>query len=146
MTDTPDVNDFIMGGGAKTASFPTVGATIEGTITDQKMQQETAYLTNEPLTWDDGNPRMQPVFTLDTDDRDDAEDDGVRKLYCNWRQKAAIRDAVKEAGADRLEIGGKLTVQYYADGDAEKGLNPPKLYRAKYEPPAAAPPVSVEGW
>lgn len=60
----------------------------------------------------------------------------------------AIADAVREAtGRSGLPAeGGRLVVEYYADGQASKaGMSPPKLYRAKYEPPTATPPSQQGG-
>ena len=38
----------------------------------------------------------------------------------------------------------ELTVRYIGDGEQKtRGFNPPKLYRAKYTPPAATPAPSV---
>ena len=52
--------------------------------------------------------------------------------------REAIRDAIRTAGGNHLEIGGKLAVQYTGDGQAERGLNPPKLYKAEYKIPEPA--------
>jgi hypothetical protein len=88
----------------------------------------------------------QLVITLQTNERDpDIEDDkGIRKLYVSGSKKAesksmtaAIGGAVKAAKANGLEVGGKLTVTYIADGTPpKKGYNAPKQYAASYEPPS----------
>ena len=45
----------------------------------------------------------------------------------------AIARAVQEAGAEDLQIGGKLTVTYTGK-QAVKGANPAKIFSASYEP------------
>jgi hypothetical protein len=48
--------------------------------------------------------------------------------------KDAIADAVRKAGGKALDIGSTLTVQHTGLGKADPGLNPPKLFGAKWEP------------
>lgn len=142
---TTDPNSFLMASGAKSAKFPTPGTKITGTIEDLAVTQQTD-MGGAPKHWDNGDPMMQLVVTLATDERDpdDAEDDGIRKLYLKGGNKpttsqGAVAAAVKTAGAKGLAEGGKLSVKYTGDGEpTQRGFSPPKEYAAKYEPPAAA--------
>ena len=133
-------SDLIMGGGgAPSAKFPTVGTVIKGEIVDTAITQQRDFATGEPKFWKDGNPAMQAVVTVQTDQRDPEidDDDGQRRLFVSSKSmREAIRDAVRAVGRSHLEVGGKLAVQYTGDGQAERGMNPPKLYAAKYEAPA----------
>jgi hypothetical protein len=136
-----DPNSILMGGGIPSAKFKNFGDQVAGTIDDDPIAtQQTDIDTGTPLTWNNGDPRMQVVVTLATDLRDDSEDDGLRKVYIKGKSMtAAVRDAVRKAGAKGLERGGQLTVTYTGDGVAERrGLNPPKLYSASYAPPSQA--------
>jgi hypothetical protein len=133
------VESFLSGGGAPTAKFPTKGVTIKGTIEDLAVTQQTD-LNGNPLEWDDGNPRMQLVVTLATDERDAAidDDDGKRRLFVKGGMRTAVKDALKLAGAKTLEVGGTLAVQYKDDGEPPRaGFNAPKIYVAQYKAPAA---------
>jgi len=48
----------------------------------------------------------------------------------------AVAQAVRAASAPGLEVGGKLLIEYVADGKAaRRGFNPPKVYEAKYRAP-----------
>lgn len=137
-----NVDSFLFGG-AKSATFPQIGATITGTISaPPELQQQRDMESGKPLTWEDGNPRMQMVVTLDTDERDpeDEDDDGTRRLFVKSGMKAAVARAVKAAGATKLEVGGRLTVKYVADDNARKkrGFNAPKVYEAHYVKPVDA--------
>lgn len=141
---TPE--QFLMGGGGKSAKFDTPGTTITGTITSPpQVRQQTDMETGKPLTWDNGDPRLQLVVQLQTNEHDDNDDDGTRNLYVKGSRDpasgslhAAVAIAVQAAGAKGLEPGGTLSVKYVGDGVAKtRGFNPPKRYVAKYTPPAA---------
>lgn len=145
MTQNP--NDFLLGGAGKSASFHNVGDCVTGKIvTTPEVRQKTKMGTGEPEKWDNGDPKMQLVVTLATDQRDpaDADDDGVRKLYVSGSKKpesksmhAAVAAAVVASGAKGLEVGGTLTVTYTGDGVSKTaGFNPPKQYSATYVPAA----------
>lgn len=133
MTTTPQ--DFLMGGGSKTAKFPAFGTSVSGQIVrEPEVTQQTEFGTGRLLTWDDGSARLQLVVKIQTDERDpaDLEDDGIRAIYIKGKSlTGAVREAVRKAGSQGLEVGGVLTVTYIADGKAERGM-PPKLYTAEY--------------
>ena len=124
-----NANDMLMGGGAPSVKFSTIGTTVSGVISEPpEVQQVRDFQSGEPQYWPDGKPRQQIVVTLDTDE-------GDRRVFVKGQMVKAIRDAVKEAGADGLEVGGQLQVTYVGDGERKGNLNPPKVYRASYGPP-----------
>lgn len=135
-----DGNDVLMGSGGKSASFPTIGTEITGFIlTQPEARQQIDLATDQPKVYKDGNPMMQVVVVMSTDQRDpeDSQDDGVRRLWLKANMLKAVREAVRAAGATRLEVGGKLMVRHTAVGGVAKpGFNPPKLYEARYWPPS----------
>ena len=139
-----NANDLLMGGGVKSATFPNgaYGHTVAGTITQPPTtSQQRDFDSGELLTWSDGNPKMQIVVTLQTDQRDpsDPDDNGMRVLYikASSAMQRAVRDAVKASGAKGLEVGGVLAVRYDRDEPNSKGRgNPKKIYSAAYTPPA----------
>ncbi|USC16984.1 hypothetical protein [Rhodococcus sp. 11-3] len=139
MSEFIDPDRFLMGG-AKSASFPTVGTVVSGEVISAPEIMQQREPTGELKTYKDGNPMLQMVVSLQTDERDpeDPEDDGERRLFIKSNMKSAVSAAIKRAGAKKLEVGGRLTVKYYADGKQEtRGFNPPKLYQAEYVAPAA---------
>ena len=123
-----------------------VGHVVTGTITEQPTEiQQTNFETGVPETWDDGRPKTQVLVLLQTDLREDDDDDGIRVLYCRGGKASggsggrtlleAIKAAAQEAKC-RIEVGGTLTVKYAEDGPVtRRGFNPPKLYKAKYVAP-----------
>lgn len=136
-----DANDLLMGGGAPSAKFPTIGTTVVGTITEKpEVQQVRDFSTGEPQFWSDGKPKQQIVVTLATEERDPqiSDDNGDRRVFIKGAMVKAVREAVKRSGSRGLEVGGRLEVTYTGDGERKGNLNPPKLYSAVYTPPAAA--------
>ena len=88
----------LLEGGGKSAKFETVGDTTKGQVVSAESRQQTDYTSGEPLTWDDGNPRMQLVITLATDERDpDDPRHNPPKEYV-----AAYEAPSRVAGADAL--------------------------------------------
>lgn len=145
---TPDADRFLLGGGGKSAKFETIGTNVTGKITVKpEVKQQTKMGSGELDFWDNGDPKLQLVVSLLTDQRDpeDAEDDGVRNLYVKGSQDpkskslhAAVAAAVQAAGTKGLEVGGVLSVTYIGNGVSKTvGFNPPKQYEATYTPAAA---------
>lgn len=135
-----DPNNLIMGGGSRSAKFDAPGVTVGGVIEDISAKQQTDFTTGEPLTWPNGDPKMQVLVRVQTDAQESDDDDGVRTIFVKGKSLTnAVRDAVRGAGAKGLEVGGTLTVTYTGDGVSEKrGINPPKLYAAQYTKPNQA--------
>jgi hypothetical protein len=132
-----DPNDFLLSTGIPSFKFETHGDTARGTIVSLDMQQQRDFNTGLPVSWDDGKPKMQLRIVLETELRDNDQDNGQRAIYVKGQLQQAVRDAIKTAGAQKIEVGGTLAVRYDSDGEPpKKGLNAPKQYRAKYEPPS----------
>lgn len=147
-----DADAAFMGGKTRSASFNgPAPITFEGWVTEpmEMMQQRDYYDPEKLLWWDEAEtrPKMQYVVKIQTDLRDDEEDDGIRALYLKYKSQEAVRNAVKAAGAPTVEQGGWLSLTYYADeppkpGERRKGV-PPKLYRATYRRPDPAAAVAA---
>lgn len=135
---TQTANDLLMGSGVKSASFLMPGTVVTGRIVNEpKVQQQTDAKDGSPKFFANGDPMMQIVVHVQTDERADSDDDGVRAVYVKSNMLKAVREAVKATGAKGLEVGGTLTVTYTGDGEkANAKLSAPKLYTATYRPPA----------
>jgi hypothetical protein len=73
------------------------------------------------------------------------DDDGIRAFYIKSQMKKAVQEAVRRAGAQRLEVGGDLFVRYLRDEPNSRGRGKDKkIYEARYTPPAGAAPASRE--
>lgn len=173
---TPDEADqFLTGGGVPSAfgKDDPVGTQVTGTITEKPtVKQQTDLETGKPMTWDNGDPRMQLVVTLQVDGIPVTdEDDGRRRIYVKGSKTPgsrsmhdAVASAVRAANVKGLEAGGRLTVQYAGNEPSKtRGFNDRKLWAAAYAPPppghesgsflgtsaspqAPAPPTAPSGW
>lgn len=131
-----DDANSLLSGGSPVAKFPEIGTVVRGTVIDATTSQQTD-IENKPKYFDNGDPMMQVVVTLQTDERDPeiSEDDGTRRLFVKGQMLNAVRTALRTAGA-KLETGGRLAVQYTADKPSERrGYSPTKIYVAQYQPP-----------
>src|SRR5262245_50735424 len=143
--------DELGGGGSKAWSAENLGEKVSGVIKLCERRQQRSLDTGKPETWDDGSPKMLVYIELETNERDDDEDDGVRALYAKSGRNfepaqgsgtsmgVAIAEAVKAAGEKALEEGGQLAVQYSGIAKVTtRGYNPAKLYKASYKPPVSS--------
>lgn len=141
--------DFFAPRASHSWKFTTPGDTHTGTITEvSDARQASEFGSNEPAFWDreKTRPKMQVAVTLDTAERDpqDANDTGKRTLWVvedgrSGSILSAIRQAVHQAGAGTIDIGGQLTVTFSGfDPNSKNPANPRKVYAASYVPPAPA--------
>jgi hypothetical protein len=148
MPDQQDPNSFLMGSGFTSFKFDSHGDVAKGEIVSLDLMQQRDYKSGLPKFWDDGRPMMQLRVVLDTGIIDPGieGDDGVRAIYVRGAMQQAVRDAIKKAGVKEIEVGGTLAVAYVGDGEAKPKMDPPKLFRAEYRPPApkTSAPVSAD--
>jgi hypothetical protein len=107
------IMDSIMesGIGGRWFKFESKGDTVEGVI--ESVDERQCSFNKEPLFWDDGNPRMEVVFTLRTAQSDDEDDSGLRKFSVHgWGiQHDALRTACKQLGR-AAEPGDIMSAAY----------------------------------
>ena len=133
----PDPNALIMGSGARSAKFQNIKDQVWGQIISSETRQQTD-LKGNPKFFDkeETRPMWQVRILLQTDEREDDDDDGVRALYARGQMLGAIRTAVAKTGEKGIANGGRLVVRYTGDAEPkERGHNGAKQYVAKYEPP-----------
>jgi hypothetical protein len=125
--------------------FDAIGDKVIGRIISARREQQRDFESGQPMTWANGDPRLQTVITLDTAD-------GEQTLYARGGRydviaegtglsmEAAIVTAVSNAGGPRsIDPGAELVVQHTGLAKASKaGLNGAKLYTAAYRPPSPA--------
>lgn len=131
--------DDVLGGAGGTTAFnkdTPMGTKFTGTIVDATVQQIKDIRDGKPKFWDDNRPQEQIVIRIQTAERIDEEDDGVRALYIKtwgvW--KSALLDAVQAGGfgklSEALAPGNVFSDEYYGDKPAPSaGLSPTKLHR-----------------
>lgn len=135
------LND-LLAGGAKTIKLDSIGETITGTILSVNTKQVTAFGSGAPEFWDDGNPKMQIVITIKSDDLEDGEGSFYAKAW--GTDKAALSAAVAMSGltADQaLAPGNEITITHTElRPHKTPGFNPSKIYEFQIRPKA---PTSV---
>lgn len=125
--------------GGKGLKFPTPGTSYTGIVNAEPYEeQQKEYGSDRPATYPNGDPKMQILVNLDTQLREEADDDGRRTLYVtSAKMKRAIFDAISAAGVDDIKVGGTLTITYTGnDPQSKNPANPAKLYSASYVAPA----------
>ncbi len=156
----PTAQDLLMGGGGRmfswaikqpTGHYATVpyGTFVSGVLeSEPSVAQQTDINTGALLTWPDGKPKLQLIFTLQTQLREDPDDDGKRTLWVKQSSnlQAAIRDAVSKTGAQSAEAGGLLTATLVGERPASKGgQNPIKVFEVQYQRPAQQALMAPDG-
>lgn len=140
---TDDANDLLMRGGTPSVKFPVLGTSIIGVITKQpKVAEVKDPATGEVKRWPNGDTKKQVIVELQTELRESDDDAGERTLWVKGQMQQAVRDAVRQAGARGLMIGGVIQVTYSAD-KPNPPLQPQKLFTVVYWPPEQAP-VAVQ--
>lgn len=119
---TYDANQILMGGGGSPAwKFEDPGTTREGTVAAKPQpKQEREYDPKSPGAgalkfYPSGDPIMGITVEVQTAERNpmNSEDDGKRTFYIEGKHlKEAVRNGVRNGGANGLEVGGQLRVTF----------------------------------
>ncbi|MFI5716273.1 hypothetical protein [Nocardia sp. NPDC051750] len=111
------------------------GTTVAGLVISQELTAQKDPKTGKPKMRN-GKTVPQLEVVILTQEKTDPDDDGARKLFVRGNLQKAIKKAILAAGDDDLRNGSRITVQFTGTGTAfSVDYAPPKLYRAKYEPP-----------
>lgn len=138
-TQVPDADDFLLGGGAPSASLKNIGDRIEGYVVAKEVVQEREYqrpgTTTPPRmkTWPSGDPVLQLVVTYQTTERDPerGNDDGRRKVYFKPSWKSELAKTLRAHGEDTLPIGSWQRITRSHD-EPGQGAEPKKLVTIEY--------------
>ena len=145
MTTLPDPNDVLNGGGGAPSLDMPQGVWVGGPVRAAKTYHVREYDPNNPgrgalRYFPSGDPIYGVVYDVQTSERTDADDDGVRRMFVEKvRQLNAVRDAVAAAGAKGVEIGGTL-MMCHTGTERGKGANEANTYAAHYTRPVHAVP------
>ena len=142
------VNDILGGRGGRTAAFKEHGDSVEGEIVRYDQFQRRDIKTKEPLSWPDGNPKMNIVITVQTVIIEDDDDDGMRNIYINVPSQplAALRQALMKARAKGIAEGGYLTATFVStDKPSGPGMSGQKQFAFEYEAPQQVNRLPADG-
>lgn len=142
----------LMSEGAPTISFKDEsmrGTWVVGIVKKVEKSQQHDFMTKEPKFFDDQKqrPMWQYVVTIQTDERVGEDDDGMRRLFCKGQMIGALKNALAKANVmtTAAALNGKLGIVWYGEGEPSRaGMNPPKLYKAKFEPADATTDLANE--
>lgn len=123
----------LLAGGGKYAKWEHIGQIVRGRITHVHLRQETEFGSSTLATWDDGSPKMQVVIEVQTDVRDDADDDGRRNLVINiWgAQKRALVEACRKADVGEPRVGDMFEAKWMLGAG---GARDPRQYQYVIQP------------
>lgn len=136
-----------------------IGTTVSGQVVEVDKVQQTDNNGAPRFFPKSGDPMYVYPITLQTDERDNEEDGGLRTAWAKdgkftpvegngMAMLSAIREALGKVGAKQIEIGGKLTIRKSGLGEKKPGQSHPILFQAKYEAPVKAAITAAEedGW
>lgn len=144
----PDANDVLMGGGgAASATWETPGSIVGGRIVAKPQSYQLREFNRANpgsgalMFYPSGDPIMGIRVDVQTPERLNADDDGVRRIYVEKkRQLAAVRDAVRAVGETGIQMGGHLSMTWTGLEQGE-GTEPAKTWAATYKPPTTGVPA-----
>ena len=112
------------------------GASVTGTLaSDPDVRQATDFQTKQPAFFlKSGKPKFEVVFDLQTDLREDPDDDGRRSVWVHWWgvQRDALTEAFKQFGR-KPHKGDTMTVIFDGFVQLENAPQPAKHYTFKFE-------------
>ena len=125
------------------AKFDNIGDKYAGKITAIAQRPQTDIDTGVVKTFDDGQPRMVWVITIEDEKGESVAlyARGGRYVVATGQGESmlnAIGTAVRAANATAVDIGGYLAVAHSGLAEQKPGRNAAKLYVAQYRPPAGA--------
>lgn len=127
--------DSIESQSSKGAKFEQPGTSISGIIENVTANQIRDFKSRQPKFFDDGQPQMQVLVTINTGITDPMveDDDGRRTVYIKGfgLQRHAWLQALHNAGlrkAAEVRPGDRFTATFTGFGEAKPGMNAPKLF------------------
>lgn len=124
-----------------TAKFEMIGTIHSGRVVEEPEDRHARKYNSTDLDyWPDGSPVIQTRIVLEP------TNGGERfAIYAKGRMAQAIRQALAQAQAGDIEIGGVLSVKYDRAEPSKGGGQPAKCYVATYQPPAVSPHAEAAG-
>lgn len=124
------------------------GASVTGTLaSDPDTRQATDFQTKQPAYFlKSGKPKIEVVFDLQTNQRDDQDDDGRRSVWVHWWgvQRDALTEAINQFGR-KPHKGDTMTVTFDGYVNLENAPQPAKHYTFRFEAglPGLAPQTTA---
>jgi hypothetical protein len=129
MSIDSSIADLLQGSSGKTATWKNVGDTVSVVIESIERRQERDFDTGTPLTWDDGNPRLQFVIT----GKAPVTGEPVT-IYTKYAQEKVMLETLRKTGLP--EVGGVLAFTWTGNAEPVGRKNPAKQWGCSYTPPS----------
>lgn len=111
-----------------------IGEVVKGELLDAQHYQQADITTGEPLTWTNGQAKMQLVLTLQLPGEEEPS-----RFYCKPSAEKSLAEFLQKKEL-QLEVGGLVAIRREPDGVTKtRGHNPPKIYTVEYGAPVAKP-------
>ena len=94
-------SNLMTGGGSKPVSFPEPGTTYTGTIVHIREKQRKMYKSETLETWPNGDAKMTPVVTIQTELDEEDDDSGLRDVYCDAGKFTALQTGMRQYAKGR---------------------------------------------
>lgn len=138
-----DANELLRTGGSPIVKFDRIGSSVTGKLLDAEVVDQTTPQGDPVVDTKTGRVKKQIIYTLQTAERDASieDDDGKRRVFAKWAIQAAISDALRDMGLEKvgLQANGTLTITHTSTKPATtRGFSDIKLFEAKYVPPTLA--------
>lgn len=127
--------EIAKGGGRWVALNEVADGPVEGDVLNAEKTERRTPEGDVVTKKGTDSPRYVWRLTLQTDRREDPEDDGVRKVDLNESGQRALSDAVKDAGAKSIEKGARVKIGVKTDRESKFKQ---AVYQARYTAPAAS--------
>lgn len=124
------IADELTRSGGPSAKWDKVGDVRRVVIAGVEKRQQTDFDTGEPLTWPNGDPKWQFVFS--GTDPDTGEE---TRIFAKGYMLSAVKEALRAAGS-APEVGGTLAVKWTGNAEPVGRKAPAKQWAATYQAPA----------
>lgn len=141
-----DAESFLMGSGGAPSAFNKndgVGTERGGVVKSWTMQQQLHPKSNSPESlkpkfWNDGNPMMQLVVTVETTLRDPAieDDDGTRRFFVKGDMQKALAAELNRQGLKFIERESFLSFKRTSKDPDQGVMSGAWHHSCGYAPPA----------
>lgn len=135
MSIDQSIADELTRSGGPVAKWNEIGDVRRVVIESVEKRQVTDFDTGEPLTWPNGDPKYQFIFS-GTDPDNGGEE---TRLFVKGFALAAVKEALRAANS-APEVGGTLAVKWTGLAEPVGRKSPAKTWAATYTKPA---PISM---
>lgn len=128
----------LMGGGGQSAKLENIGDRVSGFLVEEPGEaQQTVFNDKSTLKfYKNGQPAMMSILKLQTQQRNDQNDDGIRLVFVAdlSDKQDEIARAIRATGANDIEVGGFLDLALVNKVPGQNN-NLKNVWQAQYQRP-----------